>query len=54
MAFCVVSKKLEGYDWKWKATLIQYNLTSGDTYVKVENINNKLYVFFYMSDICPI
>ena len=55
MAFCVVSKEeLEGYDWKWKAMLIQYNLTSGVIYAQVENTNNASCVFFHMGDICPI
>ena len=47
-------QKFEGYDWKWKAMLIQNNLTSGAIYVQLENINNTFCVFFYMTNTCPI
>ncbi len=47
-------KKLYEYDWKWKAMLIQNNLTSGVIYAQIENTNNASCVFFHMSDICPI
>ncbi len=34
--------------------LIQYILTSGVPYIRVENIDNASCVFFHMGDICPI
>ncbi len=46
-------KELQGYDWKWKAMLIQYNLTSSAIYAQVENTNNALCEFLHMGDICP-
>ena len=41
-------RKLDGYEWKWKAKLIQYNLTSGVIYAQPENVNNASCVFFHI------